>query len=542
MCGKVIDMKTAVVLKGVLGLAAIFSAASVASAIVVPRIPAVAAGTMISEGNKYLNELDYEQAIAQFELALEIEPKDAEAIQGIVEAAYNMGDRDKAEEYIRYYWEIASEDDEFYEENKDKLESVTRGVRLLYKKPSEYIDFLTELRDSLGEERFQKLAMEATMEAAAALTAKGDYDAARELVRTVYDSTKNPEYPDALVKLYEICAEQAWRDHDYDRALDLLEEALKYAGNDQRLLDELLKVAEDYIIVCTNSQQYAKAEDIISRIHGLRGDESLADYAEEVAQMQEVDDKLQGLIEELNTAFDADDITAIETIMNSQEFKDCAGEVRRVLYSSSLRQGKTPGGSGVPEGRGTAIYIIDGEPYVYYGDYSGGKRQGSGRWYYSSGKGYLNKYTLNWENDLPNGEGKLDTYGTLTHRDNNGNKTGESQTKNDGTFFCVNGIMDGAYITHYNVISDDSYSFDLTVNLVNGYAVPLEDGDYPSEIDQYHKYKTKIVAYDIVERYAWWGPYESPVWLEYSTGLWTVGGFDNCVTGVSAGTEDLILQ
>lgn len=533
MCGKVIDMKTAVVLKGVLGLAVIFSAASVASAIAVPRIPAVAAGSMISEGNKYLNELDYEQAIAQFELALEIEPKDAEAIQGIVEAAYNMSDRDKVEEYIRYYWETASEDDVFYEENEDTLKSVTRGARLLYETPLEYIAFLTELRDSMGEENFQELAMEA----AAAPAAEGDYDTARELLRIVYDSTKNPEYLDALIKLYEICAEQAWKDNDYDRALDLLEEALKYAENDQRLLDELLKVAEDYIIVCTNSQQYAKAEEIISRIQGLREDDSLTGYAEDVAQMQEVDDKLQKLIEELNTAFDADDITAIETIMNSQEFGDCAGEIRRVLYSSSLQQ------SGMPEGRGTAIYIIDGTPYVYYGDYRDGKRQGSGRWYYSTGKGYLTKYTVNWENDLPNGEGKIDRYGTLTHYDENGDETGQSRTKDDVTFFCVNGIMDGAYISHSDVISDDSYSYDLTVNLVKGYAVPLEDGDYPAIIDQYHKYKTKIVAYDIVERFdEWWGYYESYVWRNYSIGSWTVAGFDNCVTGVSSGTEDLVLQ
>ena len=68
-------MKTAFVLKSILGAAAVFSTASVAAVAVVPRMPAVMAESMVSEGNRYLNELEYEQAIAQFEMVLEIEPK-----------------------------------------------------------------------------------------------------------------------------------------------------------------------------------------------------------------------------------------------------------------------------------------------------------------------------------------------------------------------------------------------------------------------------------------------------------------------------------
>ncbi|MCM1541592.1 MAG: tetratricopeptide repeat protein [Blautia sp.] len=527
-------MKVSTVLKGVLGFAVVFSTASVASAFAVPRIPSVAAGSMVSEGNRYLNELDYEQAIAHFEQALEIEPKDAEAIQGIVEAAYSAGDQETAKEYIQYYWEIASADDAFYEENKEGLENVTRGARLLYEDPAEYIAFLKGLRDSMDEDGFRELVTEAV----SALIAEGEYDAARELLKFAYGGKEDTEYSDALVKLYELSAEQAWRDHDYDRALDLLEEAMEYAGDDARLLDELLKVAEDYIIACKNSQQYARAEEIINRVQGLRGDDSLAGYAEELAQMKQVDATLQGLIEELNVAFDADDITSIEAIMNSQEFENCAGEVRQVLYSNSLQQGEKP------DGRGTAIYIIGGRPYVYYGNYSDGKRQGSGRWYYSTGEGYLTKYTVNWENDLPNGEGKIDDYGTLTHYDYHGNEIGSDRTKDDITFYCVNGVMEGDYIEHSNVISGDRFSYDLVIKLVNGYAVPLEDGTYPVEIDQSHKYKTPIAAYDTVQLYdGWWGVYyDSYVWQDCSKNPYTVAGFSNCVKQVSSGTEDLILQ
>lgn len=526
-------MKNTLILKIILGAAAVFSAASLVSAAVVPNVPSVMAASMISEGNRYLNEMEYKQAVAQYEMALEIEPKNAEAIQGIVEAAYQAGDFDKAEEYIRYYWETAAEDDDFYRENREDLMKMTRGAGQFIGESGDYADFLIEMQGSMGEEDFHRLVSETI----SALVAQEDYDKAGELAQIVYESTGSKEDRDVLIKLYELSAEQAWRMHDYDRALELLEKAMEYDGENDRLKDELQKVAEDYIIVCINSQQYDKAEELIDKVQGLKGDGSLSDYAEDVARMREVDDTLQGLIEELNAAFDADDITAIETLMNSKEFEDSAEEIRSVLYSSSLRQGEKP------QGRGTAIYIIGGVPYVYYGEYQDGKRQGSGRWYYSSGEGYLAKYTLNWENDLPYGEGRLDRYGTLTHYNEYGEATGESRTKDDVTFTCVNGVMEGDYIEHDDVLDEDGYSYDMITKLINGYGTPLKDGEYPDEIDMYFGGR-KIISYTIVERYDpyWDEYYESYVWKHYTTGQYTVGGFSSCVPKVSSGTEALVLQ
>lgn len=526
-------MKNTLILKVILGAVVVFAAASVVSAAVVPRVPSVMAASMISEGNRYLNELEYKQAVAQYEMALEIEPKNVEAIQGIVEAAYQAGDFDKVEEYIRYYWEIAAGDEDFYRENREDLVKMTQGAGQFFEETGDYADFLLEMQGRMEGEDFHRLASEAV----SALAAGGDYDKARNLAQAVYESTGSKEDRDVLIKLYELSAEQAWREHDYDHALAFLEKAIEYDGENDRLKDELQKVAEDYIIVCINSQQYDKAEELIGRVQELKGDGSLNGYTEDIARMREVDDTLQGLIEELNAAFDADDITAIETLMNSEDFEESAEEIRSVLYSSALRQGEKP------QGRGTAIYIIDGRPYVYYGDYQDGKRQGGGRWYYSSGEGYLTKYTLDWENDLPNGAGKLDNYGTLTVRNEYGEEIEKHRTKDDVTFTCVNGVMEGDYIKHADVLVEDSYSYDITTKLVNGYGTPLKDGEYPSEIDSYLNGQ-KIISYAIVEQYdSFWDEYyESHVWIYYSTGQWTVGGFSSCVPKVSSGTEALVLQ
>lgn len=49
----------------------------------------------IDLGNKYLSELDYEQAVAAFEAALEIDPKSREAYEGLITAHGESGDLDE---------------------------------------------------------------------------------------------------------------------------------------------------------------------------------------------------------------------------------------------------------------------------------------------------------------------------------------------------------------------------------------------------------------------------------------------------------------
>ncbi len=529
-------MKTALILKGALGASAVFSAVAVTSSAVLSQSPAAELNTLLSDGNSYLNELDYEAAIVQYEMALEIDPKNTEAVQGLIAAACGAEDWDKAGEYLQYYWQLAAEDEEVYEEDKDILMEMTTGAESFYEGWDEYAVFLDGLWQITGDSGLQDMGAEAYMSAAAEYIDKGDYEKAGEMALAGYEKTQKPEYKEILAEIYEMQGEQAWREHDYEQAIEFLKKAAEYAEDDTELLDELLKVTEDYVIACMNSQQYDKAKELIASIQKLRGDDSLGSYLEEIARLQEMDDTFQNLIEQLNSAFDADDITSIETIMNSQEFEDCAGEVHRVFYSSSLRQGE------LPNGHGTGVYVIDGTPYVYYGDYVGGKRQGTGLWYLSSGEGHLDKYTLEWSDDMPNGAGRLDRYGTLTQNNEYGEEVATETTKNDISFNCVNGVMDGEYIFHSDVISQNPFSFDLSYVIVNGYCTPLERGTYPEDINQYSGNKP-IVAFTTVELYdPWWGYYESNVWMDYETTPYTVAGFGSSSTVASSGTKELSLQ
>jgi len=58
------------------------------------------AAELLDLGEKYLLEMDYEQAIVQFTKAIEIEPKNERAYLGAAEAYVALGQEDKAIEIL----------------------------------------------------------------------------------------------------------------------------------------------------------------------------------------------------------------------------------------------------------------------------------------------------------------------------------------------------------------------------------------------------------------------------------------------------------
>ncbi len=67
-------------------------------------------------GNKYLNELDYEQAIVAYETAVEIDPMSVDAYLGLADTYVNMGDFDKAKEVLQKGYDATGD-----ERLKDKI-------------------------------------------------------------------------------------------------------------------------------------------------------------------------------------------------------------------------------------------------------------------------------------------------------------------------------------------------------------------------------------------------------------------------------------
>ena len=67
-------------------------------------------------GNKYLNELDYEQAIVAYEAAIEIDPMSVDAYMGLADTYVNMEDFEKAKEVLQAGYDATGD-----ERLKDKI-------------------------------------------------------------------------------------------------------------------------------------------------------------------------------------------------------------------------------------------------------------------------------------------------------------------------------------------------------------------------------------------------------------------------------------
>jgi tetratricopeptide (TPR) repeat protein len=115
---------------------------------------ALSAPELLDLGEKYLLELNYEQAIIQFQLAIDIEPRNVRAILGIADAYLHLGQQDQA---------IAALSTGFEASGNENLSHALEGVR--------------------------KSVIEGYIAIAEAYEAEGLHDRALEILRRVFEET-----------------------------------------------------------------------------------------------------------------------------------------------------------------------------------------------------------------------------------------------------------------------------------------------------------------------------------------------------------------
>lgn len=81
--------------------------------------------------DRFLDELDYEQAIAAYEMVLSIDPKNSDAYMGMAESYLGLGDYDMAIETLRMGEDEADTDTESFRNIRMELESVWNVVATL---------------------------------------------------------------------------------------------------------------------------------------------------------------------------------------------------------------------------------------------------------------------------------------------------------------------------------------------------------------------------------------------------------------------------
>ena len=156
-----------------------------AAAVGISNAPANRVSRYMGAAERYLSEMNYEQAVIEFQRILEIEPMNVDAYLGMAEAYIAMGDIDNAIETLRTGYEKTG--DIGIKEKLDALETETalsRGKQ-----------YLSESRFNEAVEQFEKVLgineknVEAYLGLADAYLGLGDTEKAMEILRNGYEKT-----------------------------------------------------------------------------------------------------------------------------------------------------------------------------------------------------------------------------------------------------------------------------------------------------------------------------------------------------------------
>ena len=155
----------------------------------------------VNLGNRYLSELKYEEAIAEYDLAIAIDPKNVDAYLGKAEAYVQMDDIDSAIETLAEGYD-ETEDDEIREEWLDLQMDLARKCleEEDYEQAVIEFDNVLDIDDGYVEAYLWKAEAQENL---------GDTDAAMETLQEGYDRTGDARLQRAMEELDPIIA---WHD------------------------------------------------------------------------------------------------------------------------------------------------------------------------------------------------------------------------------------------------------------------------------------------------------------------------------------------
>lgn len=180
-------------------------------------------------GQRYLEELNYEQAIAAFQAVIEIDPMSTEAYLGMAEAYIGLEDTENAIAILRQGYEAAGQNEEIRQMLIDVCMQEAKNCTETedYGKALEYYDFLLEL-DGGNEQVLSELEA-CLIQYLKILMDEGRYEEIRQLYEKygeVVSADIFQEYLDAIEEIERIAAEnQEFMQTVYD-----LMEAKDYDG------------------------------------------------------------------------------------------------------------------------------------------------------------------------------------------------------------------------------------------------------------------------------------------------------------------------
>lgn len=196
---------------------------------------AITAEKLIELGQKYLAELNYEQARAIYEQALILEPKNLDLYYGIAQAYKGLEDNDKALEYLENGIKIAEENGDAGE--KEVLGKLYLSSAQLYEIKGDYksasnnyenaVKEGTAVDESIVRQNQNKAIDMSANEKADA----GEYDSALN----IYEQLKQYNDSTSLYTMYKGETDIYLRQNQIEKAINVIDAGIK-ATNDDKLV------------------------------------------------------------------------------------------------------------------------------------------------------------------------------------------------------------------------------------------------------------------------------------------------------------------
>ncbi len=166
-------------------------------------------------GQKYLEEMNYEEAVVAFQAAIEIDPMSVDAYLGLVEVYIRTGDFDTALEYAKKGYEATG--DERLKEKIDMIESEKKAAEL-QKQLDLGQKYLEEMNYEAAAAAFEAaigidpMSVDAYLGIVEAYIQMGDFDTALEYAKKGYEATGDERLKEKIdmIESGNITASNGW--------------------------------------------------------------------------------------------------------------------------------------------------------------------------------------------------------------------------------------------------------------------------------------------------------------------------------------------
>ncbi len=431
---------------------------------------------IVDGANDALMAGDTEGARTIYESVLDEDPLNSAACEGMMQLAYESGDRALLMDYYDRWLDIQVETGNTSDERIDIMGGIINDM---------------ERRTDLNS--------------ISALIADGDYQAAQGALQELAASGKNEEADKAQADVLRYLASKDMKLRNFDRAVGFLEKAVTLSHDDPATVALYRDAQEWRLKAALDAHDTAAATDIAALA-------DLTSYADAIEAEKKRAEHLSSVRDTIKAAFDAGDTDALYEQLNDEELKADAAELKKPF----IIQGQVSGAGSI------AFYSIDDRLYVYYGNMKDGYREGDGRWAHIASDGRLVIYSLNWKADKPEGEGMCDRYSAPSD-----SEEAEAQHEHD-EFTTHGGVMDGKYSMKNEIITEWPYDYSVEYELKNGYCPRIEPGEYPDLIDLYNTYPAPLAGWTEAEVYdpAWKKEYTTTIWFNWTPARWVVDGIE----------------